>query len=269
MKKFTSLALFGTLLAVTSAPMSVAFAQNAATALPEGVAATVNGKPVSELAVTNVMTQISNQGETPNREQIISELINLEVLTQAAEELGLDKKPAVAAALHLQYTQSMSNAYLSEVGQGIEVTDSELRAEYDKQAANVNADEYNASHILLDTESEAKDVIDALAKGGDFATLAKERSTGPTGENGGNLGWFQAGSMVAEFSNALATMKPGDTSSEPVQTQFGWHVIKLNDSRTAAAPDFASVKDGIKNIVVRDRLAKIMDDLIKKADVTR
>lgn len=269
MKKYTSFALLGTLLAVTSATLTVAVAQSAAKTLPDGVAATVNGKPVSELAVTNVMTQISNQGETPNREQIISELINLEVLTQAAEDLGLDKRPAVAAALHLQYTQSMSNAYLSEVGQDIEVTDSEVRAEYDKQAANVNADEYNASHILLDTEGDANDVITELANGGDFATLAKERSTGPTGENGGDLGWFQAGSMVAEFSRALATMEPGDTSDTPVKTQFGWHVIKLNDARSAATPDFESVKDGIKNIVVRNRLAKIMDDLIKKADVTR
>jgi peptidyl-prolyl cis-trans isomerase C len=269
MKKFTSLTLSSALIALLSAPLTVALAQSTAKALPDGVAATVNGKPVSELAVTNVMTQISNQGEQPDRNQIISELINLEVLTQAAEELGLDKKPAVAAALHLQYTQSMSNAYLSEVGQGLEVTDSELRAEYDKQAAGVTADEYNASHILLDSESDATDVINELANGGDFAALAKARSTGPTGENGGNLGWFQADSMVAEFSTALASMKPGDTSAAPVQTQFGWHVIKLNDTRSAPTPDFESVKDGIRNIVVRNRLAKIMDDLIEKAEVTR
>ncbi len=244
-------------------------AQSAETALPDGVAAMVNGKAVSDLAVNNVMTQIASQGETPEREQILTELINLEVLTQAAENIGLDKKPEVAVALHLQYTQSMSNAYLSEIGQDIDVTDDELRAEYDRQAANVKADEYNASHILVDSEAEAKAIIESLGEGADFAELAKEKSTGPTGENGGNLGWFQSASMVPEFSAALAEMKAGETSSAPVQTQFGWHVIRVNETRSAKTPDFESVKDGMKNIVVRNRLAQMMSDLVSEADIKR
>ncbi len=265
MNKSTKCALTGALFVLSGFQHAMAQAEK----LPDGVAALVNGRPVSELSVKNVMTQIAGQGETPDRKQILTELINLEVLTQAAEKLGLNEKPEVAAALHLQYTQSMSNAYLSEVGQEIEVTDEELRAEYDSQAENVKADEYNASHILLESEAEAKAVIDEIAKGADFAQLAIERSTGPTGQNCGNLGWFQANSMVPEFSAALATMKKDEMSTKPVKTEFGWHVIKLNNTRSAATPDFESVKAGMKNVVVRNRLAAKLGELIKEAEITR
>ena len=266
MNKSTKCALSGALLVLST--LQPAMAQDAGK-LPDGVAALVNGRPVSELSVENVMTQIAGQGETPERQQILTELINLEVLTQAAEKLGLNEKAEVAAALHLQYTQSMSNAYLSVVGQDIEVTDEELRAEYDSQAQNVKADEYNASHILLESEADAKAVIDEIANGADFAQLAIDRSTGPTGQNGGNLGWFQANSMVPEFSAALATMEKGEMSKAPVKTEFGWHVIKLNNTRSAATPDFESVKAGLKNIVVRNRLAQKLGELIDEADITR
>jgi len=268
MNKLIKYALSGSLLALLAAMPAIINAQSA-TKLPDGVAATVNGRTVSELSVKNVMTQIAGQGETPDRKQILTELINLEVLTQAAEALGLDKKPEVAAALHLQYTQSMSNAYLSEVGQEIEVSDEEIRAEYDRQAANIEADEYNASHILLDSKADAADVIRELQSGGGFAQLAIDRSTGPTGQNGGNLGWFQSNSMVPEFSAALATMKNGETSTKPVKTEFGWHVIRLNDTRSAATPDFESVKSSMKNVVVRNRLAAKLGELLDAADINR
>lgn len=266
MNKSTRCALIGALLILSVFQPALV---QAAEKLPDGVAALVNGRPISELSVKNVMTQIAGQGEAPDRKQILNELINLEVLTQAAEKLGLNEKAEVAAALHLQYTQSMSNAYLSEVGQDIEVTDEELRAEYDRQADNVKADEYNASHILLESEADANAVIEELAKGGDFAKLAIDRSTGPTGQNGGNLGWFQANSMVPEFSAALATMKKNETSQKPVKTEFGWHVIKLNNTRSAATPDFESVKAGMKNVVVRNRLAEKLAELIEQAEITR
>jgi len=266
MNKSTRCALIGALLILSAAKPAMA---QATEKLPDGVAALVNGRPVSELSVKNVMTQIAGQGETPDRNQILTELINLEVLTQAAEKLGLNEKAEVAAALHLQYTQSMSNAYLSEVGQDIEVTDDELRAEYDRQAKNVEADEYNASHILLESEADANAVITELANGGDFAKIAIDRSTGPTGQNGGNLGWFQANSMVPEFSAALASMKKNETSQKPVKTEFGWHVIKLNNKRSAATPDFESVKAGMKNVVVRKRLAEKLGALIEAAEITR
>ncbi|MEE9334942.1 MAG: peptidylprolyl isomerase [Granulosicoccaceae bacterium] len=266
MNKSTRCALTGALLYLSA--FQPAMAQTAEK-LPDGVAAMVNGRPVSELSVKNVMTQIAGQGETPDRKQILTELINLEVLTQAAEALGLNEKAEVAAALHLQYTQSMSNAFLSEVGQDIEVSNEELRAEYERQAANVTADEYNASHILLESEADAAAVINELASGGDFAQLAIERSTGPTGQNGGNLGWFQANSMVAEFSAALAPMKKTETSKKPVKTEFGWHVIQLNNTRSAATPDFESVKAGMKNVIVRNRLAEKLGALIEEAEITR
>jgi len=160
------------------------------------VTATVNGKPISALLADRVAEQLSAQGQNPNRQQIIEELINLEVLTQHAETIELNKNDEVATALHLQYTQTMANAYLAEYSNDLEITEDEIRAEYEKQIAELKVSEYNASHILLETEEDAKKIIAELQAGADFAELAKKHSTGPTGAKGGELGWFQPENMV-------------------------------------------------------------------------
>jgi len=238
-------------------------------ALPDGVLAIVNGQPITQLAVDNVAAQVSSNGQSADPERILNELINLEVLTQEAEKLELDKEPEIATALHLQYTQTMGNAYLAEISETVDITDEALRAEYDLQTANVEESEFRASHVLLETEEDAKQVITDLADGADFAELAKERSTGPTGPEGGDLGWFQSGTMVAEFSDAVASMDIGATSEAPVKSEFGWHVIKLVDKREAALPDFDSVKPGLRNLVLRNELAKRVQEMARKADIKR
>ena len=245
-------------------------------ALPDGVLATVNGRPVPALSLENIVRQIEAQGAEPgqeggppDRERILRELIDLEILTQEAEKRKLDEQPDIAAALQLQYTQTMANAYLAATGDEMEITDEELRAEYERQTANMVENEYRASHILLESEEDARGVIDELADGAAFETLAEERSTDPTGANGGDLGWFRAGAMIPEFVDAVAAMETGDTSEAPVQSDFGFHVIRLDEKRGAALPDFEAVKPGLTNLVLRDRLAAKVEALREGADIRR
>lgn len=243
-------------------------AQSATAAeLPGDTRATVNGRPISELSVRNVAEQITANGQPADEPRILDELINLEVLTQAAEELGLDKTPEVAASLQLQYTQTMANAYLARQGADMTFSEEELRAEYDAQSASVDRAEYRASHILLESQEDAERMIEELAAGQSFETLARENSMDPSGESGGDLGWFQSTTMVPEFTAEVAQMSVGDTSTSPVQSEFGYHVIKLVDRRDAALPDFDSVKAGLSNLAVRKALAKHVEELRASAKV--
>ena len=232
------------------------------------VAATVNEKPTSALLADRVEEQLAAQGQQPNRQQIIDELINLEILTQKAEEIGLDKNTEVATALHLQYTQTMANAYLADFSNELKISEEDIRAEYDKQIAELKISEYNASHILVASEDEAINIIAELKDGADFAAMAKAYSTGPTGVKGGELGWFQPENMVPEFSAAVAALEVGNTTGEPVQTKFGWHVIQLNDTRAAAKPDYSpAVKGGIQNTLLRKALSEHVQSLRDAATV--
>ncbi|MGR9074064.1 MAG: peptidylprolyl isomerase, partial [Gammaproteobacteria bacterium] len=147
-----------------------------------------------------------------------------------------------------------------------DVTEDELKAEYDKKIGSAKT-EYKARHILLKTEEEAKNVIDKLNKGGDFEALAKELSTGPSNVNGGDLGWFVPQQMVPPFSEAVIALEDGKYTSEPVQTNFGWHVILREASRTQEAPSFDSVKDQLKPMLQREKLQQYLTDLRNAAEI--
>ncbi|MEC7258377.1 MAG: peptidylprolyl isomerase, partial [Pseudomonadota bacterium] len=138
------------------------------------------------------------------------------------------------------------------------VTDADIKAAYDaKYADGFGGDEFNASHILVESEEEAKAIKGELDNGADFATVAKEKSTGPSGPNGGELGWFGMGAMVPEFETAVVALEP-ETVSDPVQTQFGWHVIRLNEKRKSEAPALAEVEgqlgEELRKQAVQDRI---------------
>jgi len=142
------------------------------------------------------------------------------------------------------------------------VTEAEVKARYDKEiAASPPEEEVSARHILLKTEEEAKAVIVELDAGKDFAELAKEKSTGPSAAQGGELGYFTKGRMVPEFEAVAFTLKAGEYAKEPVKTQFGWHVIKLEDRRETAPPEFDAISDQVRQLVMRERYG----DLIKAA----
>ena len=148
-------------------------------------------------------------------------------------------------------------------------TEADIKAAYDeKYATGFGGDEFNASHILVETEEEAKAIVEQLEKGSDFAELAKEKSTGPSGPNGGSLGWFGAGAMVPEFETAVVSLAPGQVSA-PVQTQFGWHVVKLNDKRKQAAPDIEAVRDQIAGEIREAAVEQRVEDATRKATIER
>lgn len=235
--------------------------------LPEGVLASVNGRPIPKLSVDNVAQQITESGQQAEPDRILEELINLEVLTQAAEALNLDKQEDISATLQLQYTQTMANAYLARKSAEMSFSDEQLRAEYDEQSATVDRAEFRASHILVESEESAREVLEKLSDGEEFIELASEFSVDPTGENGGDLGWFQSATMIPEFADAVSTMAVGDVSKNPVQSEFGYHIIKLVDRRDAALPDFNAVKSGLTNLAVRKALTKHVDELKAAAEI--
>jgi peptidyl-prolyl cis-trans isomerase C len=152
---------------------------------------------------------------------------------------------------------------------GEEIGEDAIRAAYEaRYAAAAAGTEYNAAHILVETREEAAEIAGLLADGADFAELARERSTGPTGPQGGDLGWFGPGMMVAPFEAAVVALEPGQVSG-PVQTQFGWHVVRLNDIRAAVPPALDEVRDGIEAELRQERLQAAVAAMVAEAGVTR
>lgn len=210
-------------------------------------------------------------GEVPidtNREMLIDQLADLIVLSNVAINNKLDKTDEMIAQLELQRRSVLAQAAVADFVGKNGVSDAELKAEYDKQILTVKGQEqYKARHILLADQEQAVAVIAQLKGGADFAELAKEKSTGPSGPQGGDLGWFDANAMVAEFSQAVAQMENGSYSQTPVQTQFGWHVILREDSRSAEPPSFEEVSDRLRQGMEQQRFQAYFDDL--KANAKR
>ena len=239
-----------------------------AQAQDDDTVATVNGKPISATLVQTVMQQTQHGGQQLDQKMVIDELINIELLAQSAATAGLDKKPEIAAALELQRKQALANAYMRELSEEIEVSDEAVLAAYNEQAAKMSDAEYRASHILVEQESEANELIKELGTGADFANLAKANSTGPSAESGGDLGWFEDGMMVAPFMAAVKQLKKGGYTQTPVETEFGWHVIKLVDTRGKQVPPFEQVEEQVRTALIREQLGKRMEAIRSEAKIT-
>ena len=201
------------------------------------------------------------------KEQLIEELINRELLYQEAEKKQLDKKPDVAPNLNFLRLSLLSQADIQDFIKNNPVTDEEVKAEYDKKVSGPDGTEYKARHILVKTEDEAKTVTEKLQKGGKFEELAKTHSTGPSKTKGGDLGWFNPSQMVPPFSEAVVALKKGEYTTTPVKTQFGWHVILLEDSRKKAPPAFDSVKARIRSSLQMQKVQKHIEELRKNATI--
>jgi peptidyl-prolyl cis-trans isomerase C len=179
----------------------------------------------------------------------------------------MEKDPEVKKQLALIQDELIKRAFLSREVEK-QVTDEDVRKVYDEQVASfVPEDEIHARHILLKTEDEAKAVISKLEGGADFAELAKSESTGPSGVSGGDLGFFTKDAMVPEFAEAAFAMKPGEISKTPVQTQFGWHVIKVEETRKTEAPSFEDSKEQLRQQMAQAAMVNVMDGLRKKAKI--
>lgn len=230
--------------------------------------ATVNGKEITQKQYESYLQQRGAGQKTPvNRQMVINELISRELLLQEAANLKLEKDKKVKYELEMARKNLLIKNVIARSPVAQPITDKELKDEYNAKIKQANVNELKARHILVKDEAKAKEIIEKLNKGSDFAELAKKESTGPSGKNGGDLGWFSPQQMVPEFSQAASKMKKGTHSKTPVKTQFGWHVIKLEDTRKLEPPKFDAVKKQISSIIQNQRLQKYLETLHKKSKV--
>jgi peptidyl-prolyl cis-trans isomerase C len=226
---------------------------------------TEDGVPVKEsLYRYYALNALQKQPEDlteEERELVLESVLRLGLLSEAAEEQGLPDERLVAVELELQRMQVLARTLVNRFVQENAPTEAELRAEYEANLSTFATSELKARHILLETEEEATAVIERLEDGADFAELAQEHSTGPTGPDGGDLGWFNPNSMVAPFAQAASALEVGSFSTEPVQTQFGWHVILLEDRRDDQAPGLDAVRTDLTNRLNQQKLEAYIESL--------
>ncbi|UYO01409.1 MAG: peptidylprolyl isomerase [Devosia sp.] len=255
---------------------SLAQAQEATTAettaaASDAVVATVGGEAITEsdmsFAAEDMAQDLAQMPAEERRAFLLRVLIDMKVMSQAAREAGMDQTEIFAQRQKYLEERALRRAYFTDAIVAA-VTEEAVRAEYDKFAAEfVPEDEIRASHILVETEEEAKAVKAELDGGADFATLAQEKSIDPGASNGGDLGFFGQGMMVAPFETAaFALTEPGQVS-DPVQTQFGWHVIRLEEKRPSAPPAFEQVAPQIQQQLLMQNFTAIVDELMAKTTV--
>lgn len=233
--------------------------------------AIVNGKAVPKERAEVLRQQVERSGRpvTPDVEgQIKEEVIAREIFMQEAQKRGLEGSADFKVQMELARQTILIRELFTDYQKNNPVTDAEIQAEYDKFVAANGGKEYKASHILVEKEDEAKAIIESLQKGGKFAEIAKKQSKDPgSGARGGDLDWASPSSYVAEFTEALIKLEKGKTTSAPVKSQFGWHVIRLDDVREAELPKLEEVKPQIAQQLQQQKLAKFQDDLRTKAKV--
>ena len=268
-----SLGLFAALsLAFSAAAWGQAAESKAATGSKDGVsrAATVNGKPIPLSRLDFVMKQRSAQGQPDNeqsRKMILDNLITQEVVAQEARRKGVEKGADVATQMELVRQQVLAQALIQEYLKAHPVKDEEMLAEYNKLKATRGDKEYKARHILVDKDSEANDIIAQLNKGAKFEDLAKQSKDPGSKDKGGDLDWSLPSTFVKPFAEALAKLEKGKYTETPVQTQFGWHVIKLDDVRAIEFPPYETVKSQLQSRLQEQEIHKYVTELRSKAKV--
>lgn len=232
------------------------------------VVATVNGKEISLGHMIDAYAKLPDQYRTlPDDvlwQGILDQLVQQSLLAETGDA---DNNKRIVIALENEERQLRASAAINTISTAA-LTDEALRAAYEAGFADGGGVEYNAAHILVETEEAAADLAAQARDGADFGGLAREHSTGPSGPNGGDLGWFGEGMMVAPFEEAVKQLKVGDVS-DPVQTQFGWHVIKLNENRAKEAPSFEEVRGQLEAQVQAEAVEGQLSELMDKAEVTR
>ncbi len=234
---------------------------------------TVNGKAINAQLLDTFLQAVTGkpaaEATKEQRDALLEQLVNMTLAAQAAEKDGLAASPDVQARLDLLHSQILAEAASDKYVKSHPVSDDEVKAAYDSEVANMPK-EYKARHILVETKEAADAVIKELQAGGDFAKIAKAKSKDPgSAVKGGDLGWFSAQTMVKPFSEALAKLEKGKTTTEPVQTQYGFHVIQLEDVRSPTAPAFEDVKEQVKMFAQRKKLQAYLDDLRKTAKIQK
>ena len=244
----------------------------AAEAAKSAAAATVNGKQITQDMLDTFSQAVMGNSPEPatdeQKAQLLDQLINMTLAAQAAEKDGLQKDPKVAGRLDLLRTQILAEAASEKFIKANPVTDADLKTEYDTQVAGMPK-EYKARHILVDKKETAESIIRELQAGGDFSKIAAKESKDSSGKAGGDLGWFSPQSMVKPFSDAVMALEKGKYTTTPVQSEFGWHVIILDDVRSPEAPKFEDVKPQVEMFVQRKKLQEYLDGLRKAAKIQK
>ncbi|MEM7302985.1 MAG: peptidylprolyl isomerase [Pseudomonadota bacterium] len=219
------------------------------------------------VAATDLGQQFQNVPADQREKAILRALVDIHVLAKKAEDEGVANEPNVKAGLAILRARSLHNTYFRRNIQN-SISQADVKARYDKEIANAPKEkEVRARHILVKTRSEAEEIIKELDGGADFEKLAKEKSTGPSGPKGGDLGFFGRGQMVPNFSKAAFALEPGKYTKEPVQTQFGFHVIKVEEARDKAPPALAQVQKNVSDLIMRERYTKAVSDARKATKI--
>jgi peptidyl-prolyl cis-trans isomerase C len=235
--------------------------------------AVVNGKPVPKSRVDTIVSQVQKQAQQrgqqvpPDLEKMVRDkVVTDEILSQEAERRGIGSTPEFKAQMELARQSILIGLLSQDLDKKSAVTDEDVQKEYDKFKAQASGTEYKARHILVEKEDEAKAIVAQLKAGAKFEDLAKKSSKDPgSAPNGGDLDFAAPGAYVPEFSQAMVALKKGDYTETPVKTQFGYHVIKLEDTRAAQFPPLAEVKPQIQQRLTQQKAAAFRDELRAKA----
>lgn len=250
-------------------PLFVALAFGANVAFAQNVAV-VNNKPIPKAREDAWIKQLQAQGQqdTPElRRMVKEELIRREVFLQEAQKRGLAEQPDVKFQIDIQRQNTLIQALMRDELRRNPITDAQIQAEYEKQKGKAGDKEYRARHILVDKEDEAKAIIERLKKGEKFEELAKQSKDPGSASRGGELDWAGADAYVKPFSDAMVRLEKGKYTETPVQSQFGWHVIRLDDVRDAQFPPLAQVSGQIRENLQQQRIQAFVEELRKKAKV--
>ena len=232
--------------------------------------AVVNGKPVPSSRADAMVKQMASQGQQDSpqlRAMVKEELVNREILMQEADRMGLSSNAEVKSQMEMARQSIIIRALVADYVKKNPVTDADMKAEYEKFKSQAGDKEYHARHILVEKEEDAKAIIAKLKGGAKFEDLAKQSKDPGSAANGGDLDWAPPTAFVKPFSDAMIALQKGQVTETPVQTQFGYHVIKLEDSRPAKVPTFEEVKPQIAESLQQQKLQAYQQELKKKAKI--
>jgi peptidyl-prolyl cis-trans isomerase C len=240
--------------------------------LGSATVATVNGKPVPESVVRTYVLATERRNlddlDPEDRARVINDVIGLELLAQEAEKQGLTASRSLAAQIELQRMQLLARAMATDYAQKNPPSENDIRAIYEENLPRLAGQQFKARHILVQTKSDADVLIAELDRGADFVALAEAHADGPTGPNGGDLGWLTLDSLPPSFAAAIRAMPVGSHSKEPVQTEFGFHVILLEDTRQQEPPALEDIRGNLTDVAERKRLDDYSRTLREGAEVT-
>jgi len=235
--------------------------------------ATVNGVKIShefyEAYIKAISGKSANDLTADQRTQALDNLVRMQLVAQQALKDGVDKIPDTANLLELTRANVLQQAAADKYLKDRKPTEQELRAEYETQVAALAKQEYHAKHILVATEPFAQKVVERLEKGEKFEDVAKRESMDSSKDNGGDLGWFTPEKMVKPFADAVTTLKPGEYTHKPVQTQYGWHVIQLVETRDLQPPPYDNVRQRLEQVVQAKKIKAYTDELLRNAKVEK